>query len=75
MFSNVRQGCQVMKDHSKMSEMQFWMIPSVKNEVFLTYGCWMDLILHMIEPNVFQQLGLGSQRSERLKKVKKFQIF
>ena len=75
MFSKVRQGCRVMTDHSKMSKMQSWMIPSVKNEVFLTYGCWMDLILHMIEPNVFQQLGLGSQRSERLKKVKKFQIF
>ena len=34
MFSNFRQGYQVMKDHSKFSKMLFWMIQGAKKEVF-----------------------------------------
>ena len=34
MFSNFRQCYQVMKDHSKITEMHFWMIQRAKIEVF-----------------------------------------
>ena len=34
MFSNVWQRYQVMKDHSKIAKMHFWMIQSAKKEVF-----------------------------------------
>ena len=34
MFSNIWQRYQVMKDHSKITKMQFWMIQSAKKEVF-----------------------------------------
>ena len=34
MFSNFRQCYQVMKDHSKITKMHFWMIQKAKNEVF-----------------------------------------
>ena len=34
MFYNFRQYYQVMKDHSKITEMHFWMIQKAKKEVF-----------------------------------------
>ena len=34
MFSNFRQGYQVVKDHSKVTQMHFWMIQRAKKEVF-----------------------------------------
>ena len=34
MYSNFRQGYQVMKDHSKFSKMLFWMIQGAKKEGF-----------------------------------------
>ena len=34
MFSNIPQGYQFVKDHSKTSKMDFWMIQRAKNEVF-----------------------------------------
>ena len=34
MFSNVWQRYQVMKDHSKIAKMHFWMIQSAEKEVF-----------------------------------------
>ena len=34
MFSNIPQGYQFVKDHSKTSETEFWMIQRAKNEVF-----------------------------------------
>ena len=34
MFYNFRQYYQVMKDHSKITKMHFWMIQKVKKEVF-----------------------------------------
>ena len=34
MFSNLRQGHQVMKGHSKVTQMHFWMIQRTKIEVF-----------------------------------------
>ena len=34
MFSNVMQRYQVMKDHSKIAKMHFWMIQRAKKEVF-----------------------------------------
>ena len=41
MFSNFRHCCQVMKDHSKMTKMHFWIIQEPKKEVlghFLEFG-------------------------------------
>ena len=40
MFTNVRQCYQVMKDHSKITKMHFWMIQRAKKEVF---GHFLDL--------------------------------
>ena len=40
MFSNIRQLYQVMKDHSKVTEMPLWMIQSAKKRHF---GRFMDL--------------------------------
>ena len=40
MFSNIRQLYQVMKDHSKVTEMPLWMIQSAKKDIF---GRFMDL--------------------------------
>ena len=58
MFFNFRQGYQVMKDHSNITKMHFWMIQSTKNEVFWTWVRRIDLILHIIiELNVFQRLA------------------
>ena len=34
MFSNFRQCYQVMKDHSKITNIHFWMMQRAKNEVF-----------------------------------------
>ena len=48
MFSTIRQYYKVMKNHSKVSKKHFWMIQSVKNEVFghyLEFGQldWLDV--------------------------------
>ena len=42
MFSNIREGCQVIKDHSKITKMHVEMIKRAKNEVF---GHFMDSVL------------------------------
>ena len=48
MFSNIRQLYQVMKDHSKVTEMPLWMIQSAKKDIigrFLDLGLldWLDI--------------------------------
>ena len=48
MFSKFRQCYQVMKDHSKITKMHFWMIQRAKKEVFghfLEFGLldWLDI--------------------------------
>ena len=48
MFSTIRQYYKVMEIHSKVSKKHFWMIQSVKNEVFghyLEFGLldWLDI--------------------------------
>ena len=40
MFSNIREGCQVIKDHSKMWNLHIWMVKRAKNEGF---GHFLDL--------------------------------
>ena len=60
MFYNFRQCYQVMKDHSKIANIHFWMIQKPKNDVlaiFLSLVCWIDLIWHIVLVlNVFQHL-------------------
>ena len=58
MFSNFREYYQVMKDHSKITKMHFWMIQRARKRflvIFWSLVCWIDLILHiLIVQNVFQ---------------------
>ena len=47
MFSNIRQRCHVMKSHSKVTEMHFWMIQRANKEVF---GHFRDFgLLHRLD--------------------------
>ena len=48
MFSSIRQYYQIMKDHSNVTKMHFWMIQRAKKEVFghfLEFGLldWLDI--------------------------------
>ena len=51
MFSNFRQGYQVMKDHSKISKVHFWMIQGAKKgflAIFWSKVRWIDLIFYIL---------------------------
>ena len=58
MFSSIRQHYQIMKDHSNVTKMHFWMIQRAKKRflaIFWALVCWINLILHnVIVLNVFQ---------------------
>ena len=51
MFSSIRQHYQIMKDHSNLTKMHFWMIQRAKKEVLAIFGilvCWINFILHIL---------------------------
>ena len=56
MLSNIRHHYQVMKDHSKITEMHFGWSKKPKNRflaIFWSLVCWIDFILHIVMVLIF----------------------
>ena len=75
MFSNFWQGYQVVKDHSKVTQMHFWMIQRAKMEVFgyfLEFGLLDRLdILYCDSTKCFPTLGKVTRSWRIIQKSRK----